>query len=45
VPGFLGTIGAASVAPFWITIYSYAWFISFGVSFSIYWLLMRGEKL
>jgi NCS1 family nucleobase:cation symporter-1 len=44
-PGFLGTIGAVSVAPFWMTIYNYAWFISFGVSFSVYWVLMRGEKL
>lgn len=36
IPGFLGAIGAAQVAPFWTTIYSYAWFISFGISFGVY---------
>ena len=30
VPGFLGTIGVAKVQPFWISLYHYAWFISFG---------------
>ncbi|MBI4376326.1 MAG: NCS1 family nucleobase:cation symporter-1 [Elusimicrobia bacterium] len=40
IPGFLGTIGAASVAPFWVTLYHYAWFISFATSFAVYWLLM-----
>ncbi|MBI3552760.1 MAG: NCS1 family nucleobase:cation symporter-1 [Elusimicrobia bacterium] len=44
IPGFLGTIGAAQVAPFWTTIYSYAWFISFGISFALYWLLMSAYK-
>ncbi len=32
VPGFLGTIGAAEVAPVWISLYHYAWFLSFGIS-------------
>ncbi len=32
VPGFLGTIGAMKVAPAWMTMYDYAWFISFGLS-------------
>ena len=32
VPGFLGTIGAVEVAPVWISLYHYAWFISFGIS-------------
>ena len=32
VPGFLGTIGAMAVAPIWITMYHYAWFISFALS-------------
>ena len=36
VPGFLGTVGLAQVPPFWITLYSYAWFISFAISFIIY---------
>ena len=44
LPGFLGSIGAATVAPFWASLYHYAWFISFGLSFGIYWLLMRGGK-
>ena len=36
VPGFLGTIGVATVAPIWLTLYSYAWFISFAISFAVY---------
>jgi nucleobase:cation symporter-1, NCS1 family len=44
VPGFLGTIGAAQVSGFWISLYSYAWFVSFAISFGVYWVTMRGEK-
>ncbi len=44
LPGFLGTVKLAAVAPFWISLYHYAWFISFGLSFALYWLLMRWEK-
>ncbi len=44
LPGFLGTIKAAEVAPFWISLYHYAWFISFALAFAIYWVLMRWEK-
>jgi nucleobase:cation symporter-1, NCS1 family len=44
VPGFLGTIGAANVPQFWITLYHYAWFISFGISFAVYGALMRGNS-
>jgi NCS1 family nucleobase:cation symporter-1 len=40
VPGFLGTVGAATVAPFWMDMYNYAWFVSFGVSFGVYALAM-----
>ncbi len=36
VPGFLGTIGALEVAPFWTSMYHYAWFISFGLSAACY---------
>jgi NCS1 family nucleobase:cation symporter-1 len=36
IPGFLGTVGLAQVAPYWISLYNYAWFISFGVSFAAY---------
>jgi nucleobase:cation symporter-1, NCS1 family len=41
VPGFLGTIGALEVDPFWISLYHYAWFISFGLSAACYVLLMK----
>lgn len=36
VPGFLGTIGVLEVAPLWTSLYHYAWFISFAVSFVVY---------
>jgi NCS1 family nucleobase:cation symporter-1 len=36
VPGFLAAVGLAEVAPFWIALYHYAWFLSFGVSFLVY---------
>ena len=29
-------IGAAQVAPIWTSMYSYAWFISFAISFAVY---------
>jgi nucleobase:cation symporter-1, NCS1 family len=41
VPGFLGTIGAMEVAPIWISMYHYAWFISFGLSAVSYLILMK----
>ena len=46
LPGFLGTVGLARVAPLWISLYHYAWFISFAVSWLAYYVLMRweGEK-
>ena len=40
-PGFLGTIGALDVAPVWISLYHYAWFISFGLSAACYVILMK----
>ncbi|MBI5245057.1 MAG: NCS1 family nucleobase:cation symporter-1 [Elusimicrobia bacterium] len=43
VPGFLGTIKAAAIGPFWMGVYSYAWFVSFAVSFAAYFILMRGR--
>ncbi len=36
VPGFLGTIGAVEVAPFWLTLYTYAWFVGFTISKAVY---------
>jgi NCS1 family nucleobase:cation symporter-1 len=44
-PGFIATVSkdaAASIPPIWVSLYHYAWFISFGVSFAIYLLLMVG---
>ena len=41
VPGFLGTIGSATVAPIWISLYHYAWFMSFGISAVCYGVLMK----
>ena len=44
VPGFLLTIKVVdnSVFPEWISsLYSYAWFVGFGISGFIYWLLMK----
>lgn len=44
VPGFLTTIKliAADSAPQWISnLYNYAWFVGFGVSGFVYWLLMK----
>ena len=35
-PGFLGAVGLAHVSHFWSTLYDYAWFISFGISFTVY---------
>jgi len=40
VPGFLGVIHAVNVGNFWIQLYNYAWFISFGVSGLSYGILM-----
>ncbi|MBI4052382.1 MAG: NCS1 family nucleobase:cation symporter-1 [Elusimicrobia bacterium] len=41
VPGFLGTINMAIISPFWMSLYNYAWFVSFTISFSLYFLLMK----
>ena len=43
VPGFLGTVklvNAATVGPFWMRLYDYAWFVGFTISFIVYWALM-----
>jgi nucleobase:cation symporter-1, NCS1 family len=45
VPGFLGTVAKLDVGPFWMGLYSYAWFVGFGVSFAVYaGLMMIGSK-
>ena len=43
VPGFLGAIGAAIVPKLWLDLYNYAWFLSFGVSFGVYAVLMNSS--
>lgn len=40
VPGFIGTVTTIQVPAFWMEMYHYAWFISFGVAFAIYGALM-----
>jgi NCS1 family nucleobase:cation symporter-1 len=44
VPGFLGTVTPIKVAPIWMDLYSYAWFLSFGVSFAVYASLMTRRQ-
>jgi NCS1 family nucleobase:cation symporter-1 len=41
VPGFLGILKFARVAPIWTSMYHYAWFISFGISAACYVALTR----
>ncbi len=44
IPGFLTTIGLVSKdnVPHWVdNLYNYAWFVGFGVSFVVYYLLMK----
>jgi nucleobase:cation symporter-1, NCS1 family len=41
VPGFLGTVKVASVPKLWMDLYSYAWFLSFGISAVSYVVLTR----
>lgn len=44
VPGFLTTVGLVcqDCVPAWISdLYNYAWFVGFGVSFFVYYILMR----
>ncbi|MEI7683977.1 MAG: NCS1 family nucleobase:cation symporter-1 [Planctomycetota bacterium] len=41
LPGFLTTLGWIEGSEFWSQIYVYAWFVSFGVSFVVYVVLMK----
>lgn len=42
VPGFLATVGVADgIAPFWVGLYGYAWFVGFFLAFAAYILLRR----
>lgn len=44
VPGFLATVANVKVAPFWLDMYHYAWFVSFGISFVVYVALMASRR-
>lgn len=42
LPGFLVTVkvlSAEQVGSFWVDLYSYAWFVTFFLSFGLYWVL------
>jgi NCS1 family nucleobase:cation symporter-1 len=41
VPGFLATVAAVKVPDVWVEIYHYAWFVSFGLAFVSYIVLMK----
>jgi NCS1 family nucleobase:cation symporter-1 len=49
VPGFIRAVstpgGVVANANLFDRIYTYAWFVTFALSFTIYWLLMRGESV
>ncbi len=38
IPGFFGTIKVLEVGAFWMSLYHYAWFVGFFLSFSAYWI-------
>jgi NCS1 family nucleobase:cation symporter-1 len=40
VPGFLAAVDLIEAAEFWTQLYHYTWFLSFGVSFVVYLVLM-----
>lgn len=44
IPGFIGTVSSVKVSTFWMDMYHYAWFISFGVSFVLYAVLMKATQ-
>jgi NCS1 family nucleobase:cation symporter-1 len=44
LPGFLGTIKVMTVAPFWMKLYNYAWFVGFGISFLVYFVLSASKR-
>src|SRR5581483_6438533 len=43
-PGFLATAADAGVPDFFVTLYHYAWFVSFALSFGVYVLLTRCSR-
>src|SRR5215470_14906176 len=45
LPGFLATVAAVQVPAAWTGLYNYAWFVSFGLSFAVYAVWLRGAPL
>jgi NCS1 family nucleobase:cation symporter-1 len=49
VPGFIRAVsvpgGSVAHPTFFDRLYSYAWFVTFGLSLIIYWMLMRRETI
>jgi|GEM_PF-63164 len=47
VPGFINAAttpgGVVQNPGFFDTLYTYAWFVTFAISFAVYWLLMKGQ--
>ena len=43
LPGFAAKAGLTQVADFWSRLYDYAWFVSFGVAFVCYLVLMKAS--
>ncbi len=44
IPGFLGTIqviDVETIGSFWMDLYSYTWFVTFFISFGLYWVLVK----
>ncbi|MBC7789240.1 MAG: NCS1 family nucleobase:cation symporter-1 [Anaerolineae bacterium] len=41
LPGFLAALGAIEIGPVWQWIYSWAWFVGFGISYITYLFAMR----
>jgi NCS1 family nucleobase:cation symporter-1 len=44
VPGFLMKVGVLGENGFWMTLYSYAWFVSFGIAFFVYGIGTLAQK-
>jgi len=39
LPGFLSQVGVPGIPAFWEQLYSFAWFVSFGIAFLLYVVL------
>jgi NCS1 family nucleobase:cation symporter-1 len=47
IPGFLVAVGASAAdafSPFFVNLYSYAWFVTFILSFIIYWVIAKNKS-